>query len=147
LLTLRTAFLTLTDSTGFHHSCGWPVLEFVEAMKHLLLSCTNSFTATNQLSHLLLTFTSRPALNASSYSATSRPSGQTEDSEPTDLSIKHCTNVTAKNFYNCEIPNPKKLKLFVNLCVFTFPLRTLRQNSVQCAGQTEVLTGIASVSH
>ena len=67
----RTAFLTLTDSTDFHHTCGWPVLEFVEAMKTLRLSCTNSFTATNHLSHLLPKFPSRPALYSSSYSPTS----------------------------------------------------------------------------
>ena len=69
--TPRTAVLTMTDSTDFHHTCGWPVLEFVEAMKPLRLSCTNSFTATNQLSHLLPKFTSRPALHTSSYSPTS----------------------------------------------------------------------------
>ena len=49
------------DSTGFHHTCDWTVLEFVEAIKSILLSRTNSFNLKN--SHLLLIFPYRPALD------------------------------------------------------------------------------------
>jgi len=33
--TPRTTFLTLTDSTGFHHACFWTVLVFVKAVNFL----------------------------------------------------------------------------------------------------------------
>ena len=41
--TPRTTVLTLRDSTGFRLTCYWTVLEFVEAIKSVLLSRTNSF--------------------------------------------------------------------------------------------------------
>ena len=50
--------LNLRDNTGFRHTRGWTVLQFVEAVRSLLLSCTNTFTVTKQISHLLLKFPS-----------------------------------------------------------------------------------------
>jgi hypothetical protein len=41
--TTRTATLTMNDSAGFRHNCDWTVLQFVEAIKSLLIPCIKLF--------------------------------------------------------------------------------------------------------
>jgi len=76
---------------------GWaPVsdLRSMETSASVILATTNPFTITKHMSHLLLTFPSRPALYTSYY-PTSWPSRPREDSGGSEASFKHYTHLTS----------------------------------------------------
>ena len=70
-LTPRTAVLTLTDSTGFHHACGWTVLEVCGGDK-ISPAFMYKFIYRNKTNIILtINIPVRTTLNTSSYNPTS----------------------------------------------------------------------------